>query len=189
VKAALERLRDEGLIEALEVVDISAHPHRAAELGVRSVPWLKLGEFILSGAQSPQQLRQWTARAADPAGMSGYLAHLLRGGELGEAEKLLAAQPQHLGALLHLLEDEESPIQVRLGASALLEGYEGNARLQELLPQLIALSGHADHRLRSDACHLLGLSHASGAREALQRCAEDDNAEVREIALEALESL
>jgi HEAT repeat protein len=121
--------------------------------------------------------------------MSGYLAHLLKDGDLTTAENLLAAQPQHLPALLPLLEDETSPLQVRIGVSALLEGFEGSDALRRLLPQLIALSAHPDHRLRSDACHLLGLSHDEGAREALQRCQHDDHPEVREIADEALSSL
>lgn len=189
VKAALQRLQQEGVIAVLEVVSIAEQPERAAQLGVRSVPWLRLGEFILSGAQTPQQLRQWAERAADPAGMSGYLGHLLQGGELAEAEKFLAAQPQHLPALLPLLEDAQSPIQVRLGVSAILEGYEGSDALRALLPQLIALSEHPDHRLRSDACHFLGLSHDAGAREALQRRLDDDIDEVREIAAEGLLSL
>ncbi len=189
VKAALEKLQQEGVIAVLEVNSISEQAEMAAELGVRSVPWLRLGEFILTGAQTPQQLRQWAERAADPAGMSGYLAHLLKDGELATAENLLATQPQHLSALLPLLEDEQSPIQVRLGVSAILEGYEGSDALRSLLPQLITLSQHPDHRLRSDACHFLGLSHDEGGREALQRCTEDDHAEVREIATESLLSL
>jgi len=189
VKAALEKLHQEGVIGQLEVISISEQPERAAELGVRSVPWLKLGAFILTGAQTPQQLRQWAERAADPDGMGRYLAHLLKEGGLGEAQKLLAAQPQHLGALLALLEDEQSPIQVRLGVSAILEGLEGSAALRGLLPALIALSEHPDHRLRSDACHFLGLRHDEGARAALHRCQYDDHPEVREIAAEALVSL
>lgn len=189
VKAALQKLQQEGVIATLALHDISQEAEKAAALGVRSVPWLKLGEFILTGAQSPQQLRQWAERAAHPGGMSGYLAHLLKDGELATAEQFLAAQPQHLHALLPLLEDAESPIQVRIGVSALLEGFEGSAALRGLLPQLIALSEDPDHRLRSDACHFLGLSHDTAAREALQRCTGDDHAEVREIATEALLSL
>lgn len=189
VKAALQKLLEEGVIAGLEVHSISEQQQLAAELGVRSVPWLKLGEFILTGAQTPQQLRQWAERAADPAGMSGYLAHLLKEGELAEAERLLSAQPHHLAALLPLLEDPQSPIQVRLGVSAILEGFEDSPPLRELLPQLIALSEHPDHRLRSDACHFLGLSHDEGAREALLRCSEDEHGEVREIAAEALSLL
>ena len=189
VKAELQKLQQEGLLSELEIHDISQEPERAAELGIRSVPWLRLGDFVLTGAQPPQQLRQWAERAAAPAGMSGYLAHLLKGGELAEAEKLLSTQPQHLSALLPLLEDEASPIQVRLGVSAILEGFEDSPPLRELLPQLITLSEHPDHRLRSDACHFLGLSHAAAARPALQRCAADEHEEVREIATEALELL
>ena len=189
VKAALQKLHQQGLIAELEVLSISEQAERAAALGVRSVPWLKLGDFILTGAQTPQQLRQWAERAADPAGISGYLAHLLKDGQLAEAEKFLTRQPQHLPALMPLLEDAQSPIQVRIGVSALLEGFEGSDALRGLLPQLIALSAHPDHRLRSDACHFLGLSHDEAAREALQRRTEDDHAEVRGIAAEALLSL
>ncbi len=189
VKATLEKLQQQGAIGTLEVVNIAEQPQRASELGVRSVPWLKLGEFILTGAQTPQQLRTWVQRAADPAGMSGYLGHLLKEGELATAETLLKARPQHLAALLSLLEDPQSPIQVRLGVSALIEEFEGSDALRALLPPLILLSEHSDHRLRSDACHFLGLSHDQGAREALQRCSKDDNEEVREIAAEALLAL
>lgn len=189
VKAALIKLQSEGIIAKLEIHDISDEPERAAELGIRSVPWLKLGEFILSGAQTPQQLRQWAERAAEPGGMSGYLSHLLREGQLAEAETLLRSQPQHLPALLPLLEDTLSPIQVRLGVSAILESIEGTSALQSLLPQLITLSKHPDHRLRSDACYFLGLTHDERARETLQLCSLDDHSEVREIALEALSSL
>ena len=189
VRAALQKLQQEGVIAELEVVNISEQAERAEQLGVRSVPWLRLGEFILTGAQTPQQLRQWAEHAADPAGMSGYLAHLLKGGELATAEKFLAAQPQHLHAVLPLLEDAQSPIQVRIGVSALLEGFEGSAALHELLPRLIALSEHTDHRLRSDACYFLGLTHSAAARETLQRCTGDGHEEVREIASEALLSL
>jgi hypothetical protein len=189
VKAALEKLHEEGMIGELEVVSIAEQPQRAAGLGIRSVPWLRLGEFTLTGAQTPQQLRQWAERAGDPAAMSDYLAHLLAEGGLGEAEQLLRTQPQHLPALLALLQDEEGPIQVRLGVSAIIEGFEGSETLRALLPQLIALSEHPDHRLRSDGCHFLGLSHDEGARAALLRCQHDAHPEVREIATEALVSL
>lgn len=189
VKAALEKLNAEGVIDGLELHDVSREPEQAAALGVRSVPWLKLGEFILHGAQTPQQLREWAERAANPAGMRGYLAHLLEGGELAEAERQVSAQPLLLAELLPLLEDTQSPIQVRLGVSAILEEFEGTQPLRDLLPRLIALSRHPDHRLRSDACYLLGLSHDEAARETLLRCAEDEHPEVRDIAAEALSML
>jgi len=189
VKTALEKLLEEGLINRLEVASVSDEQERAAELGVRSVPWLQLGEFILTGAQSPQQLREWAERAADEASMDRYLQHLLATGELNVAEAMLKKSPHHLKTLLPLLEAPDTPIQVRLGISAIIEGLEGSETLKELLPTLIAMSEHADHRLRSDACHFLGLSHSPEAEAPLRRRLEDDSAEVREIAAEALEDL
>jgi len=186
VKAALEKLQQEGVIASLEVLSVGENPDRATALGVRSVPWLQLGEFVLTGAQTPQQLRQWAERAAAPGGMTGYLEHLLTNGDLAEAEALLERQPQHLDALLPLLTDTESKIQVRLGLGALLEGFEDSDALRALLPQLLALSGHDDHRIRSDACHYLGLSHSEAALPALEARLADENAEVREIAADSI---
>ena len=186
VKASLEKLLAEGVIASLEVHSMVEAQVRAAELGVRSVPWLQLGEFVLTGAQTPQELRQW-AEPTEPRGMSGYLEHLLLNGELNEAETLLQRQPQHLSALLPLLGAEDTPIQVRLGISAIVEALEGSEALRELLPELLRLSSDTDHRVRSDACHFLGLSHQREALPALRTRLSDMHSEVREIAAEAIE--
>ncbi len=186
VKASLEKLLTEGMLASLQVLDVSKEPARAAEHGVRSVPWLQLGDFVLTGAQTPQALRQWAERAADPRGMSGYLEHLLANGELDEAESLLQRQPQHIDALLPLLATPDTPIQVRLGIGAILESLEGSETLQTLLPELIRLSQHEDHRVRSDACHYLGLTHSTEALPVLEIRREDVHPEVREIATDAI---
>lgn len=186
VKASLEKLLAEGVIASLEVHSVVDEQARAAELGVRSVPWLQLGEFVLTGAQTPQELRQWAERAADPRGMSGYLEHLLANGELAEAEALLQRQPQHIDALLPLLGAPDTRIQVRLGIGAILESLEGSDALRALVPELARLSAHKDHRVRSDACHYLGLSHSPEALPALQARLEDGHPEVREIAADAV---
>ncbi len=187
VKASLEKLLAEGVITSLEVLSVVDEQARAAELGVRSVPWLQLGEFVLTGAQTPQELRQWAERAADPRGMSGYLEHLLANGELSEAEALLQRQPQHLDALLSLLGTPDTPIQVRLGIGAILESMEDTDTLRTLLPALVRFSANGDHRVRSDACHYLGLTHSKDALPALRIRLEDDHPEVREIAADAIE--
>lgn len=189
VKAALEKLRDEGLLGKLEVVSVAEEQERAAEMGVRSVPWLKLGEFVLTGAQTPQQLRQWAEKAAGEKDIGSYLEHLLANGELAEAESLLQQQPEHVETLLPLLQKADTPIQVRLGVSAIIEGLEGSDTLKQLVPQLIAMSEHSDHQLRSDASHFLGLSHSEAAKAALLRRLEDEHQEVREIAADSLQHL
>ncbi|MGM0594096.1 MAG: thioredoxin family protein [Pseudomonadota bacterium] len=190
VKAALEMLHDEGLVGQLEVVSVADQQERAAELGVRSVPWLKLGEYVLTGAQTPQQLREMAKRAAaeerDPADL---LENLLANGELNEAQRLLDEHPAYADTLLALLKKPETALHVRIGSSALLEGLEGSDPLKALLPQLAELSQSDNHQLRSDACYLLGLTHSEEAEPPLRQRLEDESSEVREIASEALAQL
>ena len=186
VKTALQGLQQEGLIQALEVVDLSIAPERGAEYGVRSVPWLKLGEFVLHGVQTPAELRHWAEQAAYPDGISGYLKEQLANGELDAVEALLQRQPQHLASLLGLLKKEERPIQVALGVSAILESLPGQT-LAGLEPELLALADETDHRLRADAAHFLGLLDSATAKHKLMALRDDPHPEVREIAADALE--
>ncbi|NNF96029.1 MAG: HEAT repeat domain-containing protein, partial [Halobacteria archaeon] len=73
VLEGLSTLIKEGVISSLRVINIVNQPERAQELGVRSVPWLQLGPFILQGLHSPAELREWAERAGSMEGMSVYL--------------------------------------------------------------------------------------------------------------------
>lgn len=189
VLQGLSELVKEGAIGRLEVINVAVHPERAAELGVRSAPWTRLGPFELAGLRQPAELRQWAERAGSETGMSDYLAEQLKEGALTTVERLLSEQPRYLSALLPLLKDAEAPMQVRLGVGAVLEGYAGRPELVALVDKLGVLSAHADHRVRTDACHYLGLSGDPAARPYLEARLKDGNAEVREVAGEALEEL
>ena len=121
--------------------------------------------------------------------MRDYLAQTLATGGLAQVEALFARDPSHLPALLDLLPDLEQPMQVRVGIGAVLEGLAGNAALHAAVPRLAALTRHADHRVRGDACHYLGLSGRAEARPALEACLADAHPEVRESAQDALDAL
>lgn len=189
VLQGLSELVKDGTIGALEVVNVARHPERAAELGVRTAPWVRLGPFELEGQRSAQELRTWALRAASPEGFSAYLEELLKGGQLGKAEALLEAEPARLEALLPLLEHPDTPMQLRLGAGALIEAAAGSEALRGLVPALGRLTEHADHRVRGDACYYLGLAHSAQARPYLEARLGDEHADVRESAAEALEDL
>ena len=49
----------QGLIAQLTVTNIQEAPERAQQLGVRSVPWLQLGPFALSGLHRLGELTEW----------------------------------------------------------------------------------------------------------------------------------
>ncbi len=179
----------QGVIGKLTVINVASHPELAAEHGVRAAPWLRLGPFTLTGAQTPAQLRQWAEWAGDERGVLHYIEHVLKEGDLNAAERFIAESTQRLVTLLEIITNPEEAITVRLGANALLEGYAGRNELQALIPQLSELSRHEDHRIRADACHLLGLTASAEARPVLEARLTDENDEVREIAAESLEAL
>ena len=189
VKQALQTLKQEGQVGEVRVVDASAQPDLAQQYEVRSVPWLKLGIFTLTGARTLGELRQWVDWAHGEEGKAHYVAHLLQEGGYVQASAFIHADTQRLKPLLSIVADPSANLEVRLGVSALLESYAGSPALVALLPELVELSRHADHRVRADACHLLGLTGSVSAKPVLEAGLHDENEEVREIALEAMQNL
>src|SRR5665647_1201606 len=121
-------------------------------------PWLRLGPFTLTGVHSPTELRLWAEWANGEEGTAHYIEHLLTQGGYKQAAAFIDADTQRLKPLLAIVADPGAKLEVRLGVSALLESHAYSPSLQNLLPQLAELSRHADHRVRADACHLLGLT-------------------------------
>jgi hypothetical protein len=186
VLAGLAELVKGGAIGRLEVVNVAAHPERAAALGVRAAPWTRIGPFVLEGAQTPAALKAWAVRAAAGEGGTEYLRGRLAQGGLAEAERYVGEEPARLRELLPLVADPEAPMAARVGAGALIEGHAGGPTLAALVPELVGLSSHRDYRVRADACHYLGLSGTPEALAALRERLADENPEVREIAAEGL---
>lgn len=189
VMLGLGELAKQGVIGRVTVVDAAVHPERAAQYGVRAAPWVRLGPFTLTGAQSVSELRQWAEWASGEEGIARYVAYLLKLGEFRHAAAFVSADTQRLKPLLDILADTDASIDQRLGVSALLERYADTSELRALLPQLTELSRHADHRVRADACHLLGLTGSAEALAHVEPRLADDNEEVREIAAEAMQRL
>jgi thioredoxin-like negative regulator of GroEL len=192
VLASLAAMAKDGILGRLEVINVGVHPEVAETLGVRSLPWVRIGPFELAGLRSRAELEEWAGRAIasdDGEGMADYFHALLKDGELAKVRAMIEARPELLAALLPIVANPEASINVRIGASVIFEGQAGAAALRALLPQLAELAAHGDARVRADACFYLGLSRMATARPALQACLSDADAEVREIAAEALAEL
>jgi hypothetical protein len=187
VLAGLSDLVKRGSIGRLEVVNSEIHPEAAEAQGVRSVPWLRLGPFTLTGARTQGELEAWAQRAVSPEGMSEAFHDLLKRGGLRQVLAMVAEEPARLALLLPIVGNPEAIINVRLGAGVVLEEYAGSAALRTLIPALGELSVHPDARVRADACHYLGLSGGATARPWLEARLDDADADVREIAREGLE--
>jgi glutaredoxin len=189
VLRGLNELVKQGLVGKLTVVDVAEHPEQTEEYGVRAAPWLLLGPFTLSGSLSLAELKQWAGWANGDEGITHYVEHLLKQGGYQQAKAFIDIDTNRLKPLLAIVADPGAKLEVRLGVSALLESHANSPSLQKLVPQLAELIHHTDHRVRADACHLLGLTGSIAARAHIEACLNDAHEEVREIAAEALEQL
>lgn len=189
VLEGLSQLVKEGLIGHLEITNIVPRPQRAQELNVRSVPWARLGPFILEGQHSPDELRKWAQRANSTEGMSDYIAEELKQGNLNKLINMLNNAPQHLRALIPLLENEDTEMQVRIGIDAILESIEDKTRLAPLIPEFSHLASHRSPRIRADISYYLALTENPQAIPILREQLQDESEEIREIAREGLEKL
>lgn len=185
----LTALLKEGLIGRLHAVNLAVHPEAASELGVRSVPWTRIGHFELDGALTPAELRRWAAAAGTPDGSKVYYFEMLKSGRRDKVERLIRAQPEQAAALAELLRDPGSSMAVRLGIGAVLEEFQGSNLTESLIPALAELSQSGDPLTRADACHFLTLIGGAATLPHLRACLADENQEVREIAQEALTEL
>jgi hypothetical protein len=113
----------------------------------------------------------------------------LKEGQLARVQEAIAGEPALLAAVLPIVGNVEASLNVRLGAGVLFEHFAGSEALAALVPRLGELSADADARVRADACHYLGLTRDAGAKQWLEARLGDADADVREIAAEALESL
>lgn len=189
VLQGLADLVKQGVIGRLEAVNIGARPDIAAQYGVRSVPWIRLGELELQGLHSAAELRHWAQRAGSEAGVAEYYADLLKQGQLPGVLDAVQKNPRRLSALLLLAGDPDTELTVRIGVSAVMEDFADSDALRTQLPALIELGRHQDPRVRADACHFLALTASTDAVAPLQALSEDPEASVQDVARDSLEQL
>jgi HEAT repeat protein len=189
VLKGLQALKAEGVIGELETVVLEDHPERAAELGVRSVPWVRIGPFELAGLRSEQELREWAKRAGTDAGMAAWLDELLSSGQVEKGIALVRDNPGTLNALLLLLADPDTQLNTRIGISVIMETLEHSTALRGVVDRLGELTRHAAPGVRGDACHYLALAGDPAGATYIRPLLEDADAGVREIAGESLQAL
>lgn len=189
VLTALSDLVKQGVVGQLTVVNVERHPDWAAAENVRSVPWLRIGEFVFTGAQSAAELRLWAERAKSEEGWADYFHQLLKDGQAAQVIELVQAAPERLAAILPIIANPEASLNVRLGAGVLMEEFAHSAALKSLTPRLGELASDPDARVRADACHYLSMTGDARAKPYLEAQVDDPDAEVREIARESLAAL
>lgn len=183
----LANLVKAGALGTLKVVNIEQRGDIARQLGIRSVPWVRIGPFKLEGLRTEQELAEWASRAATHSGMTEWLNELLSSGNIATALQTIRSDPAGMEALLQLFTDTDTQLNTRIGISAIMEDLKGTAALVGVIDQLGELTSHEDTRIRGDACHYLALSGSPKAAEYIKPLLDDPDADVRDVAREGLE--
>ena len=189
VLASLSDLVKKGVLSRLEIINLEQRPDIAQELGVQSVPWVRIGQFELTGLRSKSELEEWIEKANTSAGDTKYIEELLAEGKVQQVLAMIEKDNQLLQALLALIADGDAKINARLGVGVIMEEYEGRPELTALIPGLGELTRSEDARVRSDAAHYLSLTHDAAVKAFIEPLLEDSHAEVREVAEESLAEL
>jgi hypothetical protein len=183
----LANLVKAGTLGTLKVVNIEQRIDIARELGVRSVPWVRIGSFELEGLHSEQELREWALKAGTDSGMTDWLNDLLSSGNISKPLERVRSDPETMDALLELFTDPDTQLNTRIGISAIMEDLEGTDTLRAAVDRLGKLTHHEDARIRGDACHYLALAGMPEANDYIRPLLDDPDPGVREVAQESLE--
>lgn len=183
------QLVKKGQLAEIQVVNISSSPDFVQQFNIRSVPWMKIGPFILTGLHTAKEINHWIGLCSSEEGIKTYFQALLSNGELDSVTQAIKYSPEIIRQLIPLISSDETNINVRLGLGAILEDLSGNNLLTAVLDDLIALLAHKNNRIRGDAAHFLSFIHSQTAIPALQQLLDDPDPELREIAAESIEAL
>jgi len=190
--AAMQTLTDmlkSGEIASIEIFNINNEAALVEQYQIRSIPWLRIGPFVLHGLHSRAEIKQWYRTASSPEGVQEYISKMLDEGNLADVETMLQLSPDLIHNFIPLITDDNSSINVRLGISAIIEELAGDERLQPLQEELLGLLEHKLARVRGDAAHFLSQLHDVKAIPALEKLQSDPDHDVREIASDAIEYL
>ncbi len=185
----LTEIMKAGHLSDLRIVNIEDNQELAAQLGVRSVPWLQIGPFELLGSRTKQEILLWLERASSFEGMSEYLEEMLLEGNIGAATKLIQRHPPALENVINLMADPEAKINVRLGVGVIIEDMAESEAFKAVTPRLIDYMSNQDARIRGDACHYLSLTKNASFVIEIEKLLLDESEEVREIAQDSLDDL
>jgi thioredoxin-like negative regulator of GroEL len=189
VMQSLTGLVKSGELGQLEIINLQQSPDLAQQHNVRSVPWLKLGPFELTGQRTKGDIQQWIKRIGDNNAMGDYFVELMLSGEINKVQQLIEEKPETFPALINLIAETDSNLSARVGAGAVIEGLAGTDLLKQHIPLLAELSQHETASIRNDACYYLGLSQDILAKPYIETLLNDADSDVKETAIESLENI
>lgn len=182
-----------GQLSSLNVTNIAVNTDKAEKLNIRSVPWFSLEHdksfMIFSGKHSAKEIQNWVATSQNQNGMQEYIEEYLTNGQLMSVVHAIQLKPEIFSIIISMLEDEETSMNIRIGLDALIENFSSTEILQKYTDDLKNIASKNNTRLQIDALHYIALTGDIKNKEFLKEKTEDNNSQIKEAAVEALETL
>lgn len=186
---SLSELVKKGEISQLHAINIEAAPEVAQKYAVRSVPWVKIGDYILTGLQPLDALQQRIKWSDDKNVLLGEFDHMLSNGEVEQVTASINADNAQFDVIMTLLADPATILSTRIGIGVIMEDFENTDLIKSQLKEFTKLLDSSDSRVRADAAHYLSLTHSDGAIPSLKAHQDDKNSDVRAVIKDSIESL
>jgi glutaredoxin len=193
---ALAKMIKAGDIARLEVINLEQTPEAMQQYNVRSVPWVRIGTHVLTGAQTLDALKQRAQWAKDEQSEDAEkikqitdFDFLLSDGQVNKVIESISKNQTGMESIMALLGDSGTVLSTRIGIGVVFEEYAGADFIKDLIPQLGELIQHDDVRIRADAYHYLGLTKDKKAIPYLEKGKDDTDEEIKEIATDSLDDL
>jgi hypothetical protein len=182
-----------GQIASLTITNIAVDNKKAEELNIRSVPWFSLEHnntfMIFSGNHTPKEIQEWVTNSQSEEGMHKYIEEYLSNGHLITIVQAIEIKPEIFSVIISMLEDDETSMNVRIGLDALIENFTATDILNKYTASLKKIACSENTRLQIDALHYIALTGEKKNKTFLQEKTEHENLQVKEAAVEALETL
>jgi len=178
-----------GEIATLQIINIAFAVELAKRAGVRSVPTFRIGEMTSSGVHTREELSRLIETAHTDKGLADNFNDRFAQGLLDEVIEQIDSKPDLLSVLLGMMAEPETPLTSRIAITAIFEHYQGRQLLVELIPIICRHLQNPNQNIRIDMAYLLGLTLHASALDCLQALKKDAVSDVRETAIEAINSI
>ena len=193
VLQALSASLKTGEIASLNITNITIDNLKAEKLNIRSVPWFSLSNansyMIFSGQHSPKEIQQWLATSKSKNGMQEYISKYLKNGQLMQVVQAIQIESNMFSHVIDMIKDEETSMDLRIGLDVLVENFSSTEILQKYSDELKNIAASSNTRLVIDALHYIASTGDIKNKQFLQDKTKDVDKQIKEAAIEALETL
>ena len=183
----------QGTITSLNITNLNEVTTPEDYTHIRSVPFVQIQNFDFTGTITNADIKEWGLAQKEGAFAKYYFSTLLTNGKISNAELLIKRNPDYLLELVHLAQDEQTKMQVRIGINAIFESLDAELLNESLsnkiISSLIDASKTKNHAIRVDLIYLSSLMYLAIKENKpnetlkifLQSLIDDDSEEIQEI--------